>query len=103
MRKLCLLITICISIHLSAQVSEVKEQVGDSYDYYQDAFRKIKSAKSYISDAFDAETIDDIQSYASNANSELFSAKTYVSYVEDLTIKKLTHGNPTMKAKFDGL
>lgn len=22
---------------------------------------------------------------------------------EDLTIKKLTHGNPTMKAKFDGL
>ena len=23
--------------------------------------------------------------------------------VDDLTIKKLTHGNPTMKARFDGL
>ena len=66
-----------------AQVSEVKEQVNDSYEYYQDAFRKIKNAKYYINSAFEASTLDDVQSYASSAESELSSAKTYTGYAED--------------------
>jgi len=35
---------------------------------------------------------------SSENNLRLANEKT-----EDLTIKKLTHGNPTMKAKFDDL
>ena len=66
-----------------AQVSEVKEQIEDSYDYYEDAFKKIKYALSSIEDCYNTNSIDDIQSYASDAESYLTSAKRYLGYAED--------------------
>jgi hypothetical protein len=68
---------------MNAQVSQVKEEVENAYEYYEDAFRQIKSAKSYINDAFNASSISDIQYQARNAESALSTAKTYVSYAED--------------------
>jgi hypothetical protein len=84
MKKIILTIfLLSFSITNFAQVSDVIEGVENAYEYYQDAFREIKSAKSNISYAFDASTIDDIQSYASSAESNLSSAKNYISYAED--------------------
>ncbi len=66
-----------------AQVSEVKKQIEDSYDYYEDAFKEIKYALSSIDDCYTTNSIDDIQSYASDAERYLTSAKRYLGYAED--------------------
>lgn len=80
--KISILFSCFFSLLLSAQVSEVKEEVENAYEYYKDAYRKIQSASANISNAFDASSIDNIQYYASLAESDVSSAKTYVSYAE---------------------
>ncbi|MDN6342069.1 MAG: hypothetical protein L0J49_00190 [Lactococcus lactis] len=81
---------------VQAQVSEVKEQIEDSYDYYEDAFKKIKYAISSIDDCYNTNSIDDIQSYASDAESYLTSAKRYLGYAEvTCKLKKASRTNST--------
>jgi hypothetical protein len=65
---------------------------------YELASRKFKTAIEEID-----KTIDHLQKtkdalLSTDNNLRLANQKT-----EDLTIKKLTHGNPTMKSKFDDL
>ncbi len=66
-----------------AQVSEIKEKIDDSYEYYEDAMKKIKYALSSIDDCYNANSINDIQTFASDAESHLTSAKRYIEYAED--------------------
>lgn len=77
------------------KMNKFKEGFGRNYDL---ASRKFKDAISGID-----KTIKELQKtkdalLSSENNLRLANEKT-----EDLTIKKLTHGNPTMKSKFDNL
>jgi len=77
------------------KVNKFKEGFARNYDL---ASRKFKDAIDGID-----KTIKELQKtkdalLSSENNLRLANEKT-----EDLTIKKLTHNNPTMKAKFDGL
>lgn len=77
------------------KMSKFKEGFARNYDL---ASRKFKDAIDGID-----KTIKELQKtkdalLSSENNLRLANEKT-----EDLTIKKLTHGNPTMKAKFDEL
>jgi len=77
------------------KISKFKEGFARNYDL---ASRKFKDAIDGID-----KTIKELQKtkdalLSSENNLRLANEKT-----EDLTIKKLTHGNPTMKAKFDEL
>ena len=53
------------------------------------------------------EEIDKTISHLNKTKEALLSSENNLrlanNKADDLTIKKLTHGNPTMKAKFDGL
>jgi len=76
-------------------INKFKEGFARNYDL---ASRKFKDAIDGID-----KTIKELQKtkdalLSSENNLRLANEKT-----EDLTIKKLTHNNPTMKAKFDGL
>ncbi|WP_418510790.1 hypothetical protein [Corallibacter sp.] len=80
------ILVLCLLISFSgmySQVSDVTEAIEESYENYQDAFNKLKNARSYISDAFNAESISGVQSYANYAESEVSSAKRYLGYAED--------------------
>ena len=77
------------------KISKFKDGFARNYDL---ASRKFKDAIDGID-----KTIKELQKtkdalLSSENNLRLANEKT-----EDLTIKKLTHGNPTMKAKFDEL
>lgn len=77
------------------KINSFKEGFARNYDL---ASRKFKTAIEEID-----KTIDHLQKtkealLSSDNNLRLANQKA-----EDLTIKKLTHGNPTMKAKFDEL
>ncbi len=77
------------------KITNFKEGFARNYDI---ASRKFKTAIEEID-----KTIDHLQKtkealLSSDNNLRLANQKA-----EDLTIKKLTHGNPTMKAKFDEL
>jgi hypothetical protein len=77
------------------RINTFKEGFARNYDL---ASRKFKTAIEEIDKTIDhfQKTIDALLS--SDNNLRLANQKA-----EDLTIKKLTHGNPTMKAKFDEL
>jgi len=100
------------SLQYKAELALVKNQNIDITDFeekinnfkdgfarnYELASRKFKTAVEEID-----KTIDHLQKtkdalLSSDSNLRLANQKA-----EDLTIKKLTHGNPTMKAKFDEL
>lgn len=100
------------SIHYKAELALVRNQNIDITNFeekintfkegfarnYELASRKFKTAIEEID-----KTIDHLQKtkdalLSSDNNLRLANQKA-----EDLTIKKLTHGNPTMKAKFDDL
>lgn len=100
------------SLQYKAELALVKNQNIDITDFeekihifkdgfarnYELASRKFKTAIEEID-----KTIDHLQKtkdalLSSDNNLRLANQKA-----EDLTIKKLTHGNPTMKAKFDEL
>ena len=77
------------------KINDFKSGFSRNYDL---ASRQFKTAIEEID-----KTMNHLQKtkealLASVNNLRLANSKT-----EDLTIKKLTHGNPTMKAKFDGL
>ncbi len=100
------------SLHYKAELALVKSQNIDITNF-EDKMNKFKEgfARNYdlasrkFKDAIDGidKTIKELQKtkdalVSSENNLRLANEKT-----EDLTIKKLTHGNPTMKAKFDDL
>lgn len=81
--------------HFEDKMNRFKEGFARNYDL---ASRKFKEAIDGID-----KTIKELEKtkaalLSSENNLRLANEKT-----EDLTIKKLTHGNPTMKAKFDEL
>ncbi len=81
--------------HFEEKMSRFKEGFARNYDL---ASRKFKDAIDGID-----KTIKELEKtkaalLSSENNLRLANEKT-----EDLTIKKLTHGNPTMKSKFDDL
>ncbi len=65
---------------------------------YELASRQFKTAMEEID-----KTIDHLQKTKDALLSSVNNLRLANSKAEDLTIKKLTHGNPTMKAKFDDL
>lgn len=100
------------SLQYKAELALVKSQNIDITNF-EDKMNKFKEgfARNYdlasrkFKDAIDGidKTIKELQKtkdalLSSENNLRLANEKT-----EDLTIKKLTHGNPTMKAKFDEL
>ncbi len=77
------------------KINTFKEGFARNYDL---ASRKFKTA---------IEEIDKTISHLQKTKDALLSSENNLrlanNKADDLTIKKLTHGNPTMKAKFDGL
>lgn len=100
------------SIHYKAELALVRSQNIDITNFeekmnkFKDGFaRNYDLASRKFKDAIDGidKTIKELQKtkdslLSSENNLRLANEKT-----EDLTIKKLTHNNPTMKAKFDEL
>lgn len=100
------------SIQYKAELALVKSQNIDITNFeekmnrFKDGFsRNYELASRKFKDAVDGidKTIKELEKtkaalLSSENNLRLANEKT-----EDLTIKKLTHGNPTMKAKFDDL
>jgi hypothetical protein len=76
-------------------IDDLKSGFARNYDL---ASRQFKTAI----DAID-KTIDYLQKTKDALLSSVNNLRLANNKAEDLTIKKLTHGNPTMKAKFDGL
>ncbi|WP_420578490.1 hypothetical protein [Ekhidna sp.] len=75
---------------VSSQVRAVAEEIEDSYNSYKNALESISSALDYIESAKYAQTVDDANSYASYAESEISdaidyadNAERYASYAED--------------------
>jgi hypothetical protein len=77
------------------KIDAFRQGFGYNYDL---ASRKFKTA---------IEEIDKTISHLNKTKDALLSSENNLrlanNKADDLTIKKLTHGNPTMKAKFDGL
>jgi hypothetical protein len=100
------------SLKYKAELALVRSQniditnFEDKINKFKDGFaRNYDIASRKFKDAIDGidKTIKELQKtkdalLSSENNLRLANEKT-----EDLTIKKLTHGNPTMKAKFDDL
>lgn len=100
------------SIHYKAELALVKSQNIDITNFeekmntFKEGFaRNYDLASRKFKDAIDGidKTIKELEKtkaalLSSENNLRLANEKT-----EDLTIKKLTHGNPTMKSKFDEL
>jgi hypothetical protein len=86
----------------NVDITNFEEKIGDfkkGFAYNYDlASRKFKTA---------IEEIDKTISHLNKTKDALLSSENNLrlanNKADDLTIKKLTHGNPTMKAKFDGL
>ena len=77
------------------KMNTFKEGFARNYDL---ASRKFKEAIDEID-----KTISHLQKTKDALLSSENNLRLANEKAEDLTIKKLTHGNPTMKAKFDGL
>jgi len=77
------------------KVNTFKEGFARNYDL---ASRKFKTAIDEID-----KTISHLQKTKDALLSSENNLRLANNKADDLTIKKLTHGNPTMKAKFDGL
>jgi hypothetical protein len=77
------------------KINGFKEGFARNYDL---ASRKFKTAIDEID-----KTISHLQKTKDALLSSENNLRLANNKAEDLTIKKLTHGNPTMKAKFDGL
>ncbi len=77
------------------KINDFKTGFGRNYDL---ASRQFKTAIDEID-----KTMNHLQKTKEALLSSVNNLRLANSKTEDLTIKKLTHGNPTMKAKFDGL
>jgi hypothetical protein len=78
-----------------ALIEDLKTGFAKNYDL---ASRQFKTAIDEID-----KTMDHLQKTKEALLSSVNNLRLANNKAEDLTIKKLTHGNPTMKAKFDGL
>lgn len=76
-------------------ITKFKESFAKNYDL---ASRQFKTAIDEID-----KTIDHLQKTKDALLSSVNNLRLANNKADDLTIKKLTHGNPTMKAKFDEL
>jgi hypothetical protein len=100
------------SIKYKAELALVKSQNIDITNF-EDKMNKFKEgfAKNYelasrkFKDAIDGieKTIKELEKTKAALLSSEYNLRLANDKTEDLTIKKLTHGNPTMKAKFDEL
>ena len=81
--------------HFEESVSKFKEGFAKNYDL---ASRQFRTAIEEID-----KTIDHLQKTKDALNASVNNLRLANVKAEDLTIKKLTSGNPTMKAKFDEL
>lgn len=100
------------SMHYKAELSQIRNQNIDITNFeekinnfkegfarnYELASRKFKTAIDEID-----KTIVHLQKTKDALLSSENNLRLANNKAEDLTIKKLTHGNPTMKAKFDAL
>jgi hypothetical protein len=77
------------------KINDFKSGFARNYDL---ASRQFKTAIDEID-----KTMDHLQKTKDALLSSVNNLRLANNKAEDLTIKKLTHGNPTMKAKFDGL
>lgn len=77
------------------KINDFKTGFARNYDL---ASRQFKTAIEEID-----KTINHLQKTKEALLSSVNNLRLANSKADDLTIKKLTHGNPTMKAKFDGL
>ncbi|WP_016990977.1 DUF2130 domain-containing protein [Flavobacterium sp. ACAM 123] len=77
------------------KINNFKEGFSRNYDL---ASRQFKTALEEID-----KTIDHLQKTKESLLASVNNLRLANNKTEDLTIKKLTHGNPTMKAKFDEL
>ena len=82
-------------IHFEDNVAKFKESFAKNYDF---ASRKFKLAIEEID-----KTIDHLHKTKDALLSSENNLRLANNKADDLTIKKLTHNNPTMKAKFDSL
>jgi hypothetical protein len=78
-----------------ALIDDLKSGFARNYDL---ASRQFKTAIDEID-----KTIDHLQKTKDALLSSVNNLRLANNKADDLTIKKITHGNPTMKAKFDGL
>jgi hypothetical protein len=76
-------------------ITKFKEGFAKNYDL---ASRQFKTAIDEID-----KTMDHLQKTKEALLSSVNNLRLANNKADDLTIKKLTHGNPTMKAKFDEL
>lgn len=81
--------------HFEEKINTFKEGFARNYDL---ASRQFKTAIEEID-----KTITHLQKTKDALLSSVNNLRLANNRTEDLTIKKLTHGNPTMKAKFDEL
>ena len=77
------------------KINDFKSGFSRNYDL---ASRQFKTAIEEID-----KTMNHLQKTKEALLASVNNLRLANSKAEDLTIKKLTHGNPTMKAKFDGL
>ncbi len=77
------------------KINTFKDGFARNYDL---ASRQFKTAIEEID-----KTMDHLQKTKDSLLASVNNLRLANSKAEDLTIKKLTHGNPTMKAKFEGL
>jgi hypothetical protein len=77
------------------KINDFKSGFARNYDL---ASRQFKTAIDEID-----KTMDHLQKTKDALLSSVNNLRLANNKAEDLTIKKLTHGNPTMKVKFDGL
>jgi hypothetical protein len=78
-----------------ALIEDLKTGFARNYDL---ASRQFKTAIDEID-----KTMDHLQKTKEGLLSSVNNLRLANNKAEDLTIKKLTYGNPTMKAKFEGL
>jgi hypothetical protein len=78
-----------------ALINDFKSGFARNYDL---ASRQFKTAIDEID-----KTMDHLQKTKEALLSSVNNLRLANNKADDLTIKKLTHGNPTMKAKFEGL
>ena len=81
--------------NFEGKINDFKSGFARNYDL---ASRQFKTAIDEID-----KTMDHLQKTKDALLSSVNNLRLANNKAEDLTIKKLTHGNPTMKAKFDGL
>jgi hypothetical protein len=81
--------------NFEGKINDFKSGFARNYDL---ASRQFKTAIDEID-----KTMDHLQKTKEALLSSVNNLRLANNKADDLTIKKLTHGNPTMKAKFDGL